>query len=342
MTPKENIDFRKEIIRKKFLEYVGYEPNLDNPQTFNEKLQWLKLYYHDPLMTKCADKYAVREYIKETVGEEYLIPLIGVWNRVEDIDFNSLPNQFVLKVNWGSGMNIIVKDKNNLDIEDAKNKLSQWMKPSSNHYYTSYEWGYKYIKPKIICEKYMKDDNTNNLIVYGFYCFNGIPKFIHTITDAHTGTDRCNIYDLNWNKQNFFYIWKNTDYDIDKPKQLELMISLVKKLCFKFVHVRVDLFHINGAIYIGELTFYTNAGLSNFSPIEWDYKFGELLELPKEKKLEYDFIDKDTLLNQVTNLEPIVKELRDLEEKNIYLKEQQKKLNKLIENHSLFNLFSIF
>ena len=313
MIREENIKFKEEIISHQFLQGTGYELNLENPKTFNEKLQWLKLYYHDPLITKCADKYLVREYIKETIGEEYLIPLIEVWDRVEDIDFDKLPNQFVLKVNWGSGQNVVVKDKNKLNIEEVKNKLRYWMQPTSNHYYYSYEWGYKNIKPKIICEKYMQDNNTNNLIVYGFYCFNGAPKFIHTITDAHTGTDRCNIYDLNWNKQDFFYIWENTDYAIKKPEQFELMISLVKKLCHKFTHVRVDLFHINNNVYVGELTFYTNAGLTPFIPIEWDYKFGELLELPKEKKLEYDVLDKESIIKEACNLEPIMKRYRDLE-----------------------------
>ena len=139
MKTKENIKFREDIIKKQFKEALGYELNLENPKTYNEKLQWLKLYYHNPLMTKCADKYLAREYIKEKIGEEYLIPLIGVWDKVEDIDFNSLPKQFVLKVNWGSGQNIIVKDKSKLNIEETKNKLNGWLKPFSNHYYYSYE-----------------------------------------------------------------------------------------------------------------------------------------------------------------------------------------------------------
>ena len=149
----DNIRFREEKIKKQFKEALGYELNLENPKTYNEKLQWLKLYYHNPLMTKCADKYLAREYIKEKIGEEYLVPLIGVWDKVEDIDFNSLPKQFVLKVNWGSGQNIIVKDKSKLNIEETKNKLNGWLKPFSNHYYYSYEWQYKDIEPKIICEK---------------------------------------------------------------------------------------------------------------------------------------------------------------------------------------------
>lgn len=132
---------KRYILEYQFERALGYKLDLDHPKSFNEKLQWLKLNYRNPLITKCADKYQIREYIKENLGEELLIPLLGVWDNVNDIDFNSLPNQFVLKVNWGSGQNIIVTDKSKLDIEDTKNKLSKWMKPENNHYFMGLEWG---------------------------------------------------------------------------------------------------------------------------------------------------------------------------------------------------------
>ena len=361
MTPEENIDFRKEIIRKKFIEYVGYEPNLDNPKTFNEKLQWLKLYYHDPLMTKCADKYAVREYIKETIGEEYLIPLIGVWDRVEDIDFDLLPNQFVLKVNWGSGMNIIVKDKNKLDVGDTKKKLSSYMKPSSNHYYTTYEWPYKNIKQKIICENYMCNKNEDNLIVYKIFCFNSEPYLFQVIINDKTKEEKINYYDLNWNKLSLEQTFKNFDYELPRPNNLDLMLKLSKQLSrYLKYFIRIDFYEINNKLYFSEYTFYSDSGLAKFTPDYWDLNLGNLIKLPKEKRVEYDFIDKDTLLNQVTNLEPIVKEVRDLEEKNTYLKnvlkdvkkenkylnqtlkDKYEELERLYKNKTLFNLLSIF
>ena len=136
------------------------KPDIDNPQTFSEKLQWMKLYYHNPLQTLCADKVKVRDYIKEKIGEEYLVPLIGVYDSADDIDFSTLPDRFVMKVNWGSGQNIIVKDKSKLNIKDAKKRLKNWLKPESNHYYSGLEWVYKNIPPKIIIEEYL--DSINN------------------------------------------------------------------------------------------------------------------------------------------------------------------------------------
>ena len=313
MRKEENIKFREEIIKEQFRNALGYELNLENPKTFNEKLQWLKLYYHDPLITKCADKYLVREYIKETIGEEYLIPLIGVWDRVEDIDFDKLPNQFVLKVNWGSGQNIIVKDKSQLDIEEAKNKLRYWMQPTSNHYYYSYEWCYKNIEPKIMCEEYIEQMD-GNLLDYKIFCFNGEPKYIQVDIDRFTNHKRC-FYDSTWKKQNFktHSLYPLYHYEIDKPSNLNKMLDFCKILSKNFNHVRVDFYTIDEILYFGELTFYHGNGMEEFSIKEWDYKFGELLELPKEKKLEYDILDKESIIKEACNLEPIVKQYRDLE-----------------------------
>ena len=313
MTKEENIRFREEIIKEQFRNALGYELNLENPKTFNEKLQWLKLYYHDPLMTKCADKYLVREYIKETIGEEYLIPLIGVWNKVEDIDFDSLPNQFVLKVNWGSGQNIIVKDKSQLNIEEAKNQLRYWMLPTSNHYYYSYEWAYKNIKPKIICEKYIEQTD-GNLFDYKIFCFNGEPKYIQVDIDRFTNHKRC-FYDINWNKLNFktHILFEFYADEVKKPDNLNKMLSFCRILSKQFNHVRVDFYTIDNKLYFGELTFYHGNGIEQFSIEEWDYKFGELLKLPKEKRQEYDVLDREDIIKEACNLEPIVKRYRDLE-----------------------------
>ena len=339
MTKEENIRFREKIIKEQFQNALGYELNLENPRTFNEKLQWLKLYYHDPLMTKCADKYLVREYIKETIGEEYLIPLIGVWDRVEDIDFDKLPNQFVLKVNWGSGQNIIVKDKSKLDIEETKNKLRYWMLPTSNHYYYSYEWCYKNIEPKIICEKYIEQMD-GNLLDYKVFCFNGEPKYIQIDFDRFIEHKRC-ICDMNCNKTNIKYVYDIPTTNIKINSDILKNISeLSKKLSTDFYYSRIDFYYINNYLIIGEITFIPEAGIGKFEPIEWDYKFGSLLELPKEKKLEYDVLDKESIIQEACNLEPIVKQYRDLEHNLNYANYTINALNNDInvKNYSINNL----
>ncbi len=334
MTKEGNITFREEIIKEQFSNALGYELNLENPRTFNEKLQWLKLYYHDPLMTKCADKYLVREFIKETIGEEYLIPLIGVWDRVEDIDFDSLPNQFVLKVNWGSGQNIIVKDKTKLDIEEVKNKLSLWLLPTSNHYYYSYEWCYKNIEPKIICEEYIEQMD-GNLFDYKFHCFNGVPRHIGVFLYRNTPNFRSCYYNVNWQKEDYQFGYKKYDDEIMKPNKLYDMINISKILSNYFINVRVDFFEVENKLYVGELTLYDGAGLDKFFNIEQDYKFGELLTLPKEKRIEYDYITREELIEQVVNLEPIIKQYRNLENNynSINVNNDTSLKNKIDENN---------
>ena len=270
-------------LKEQFKMRTGDELNLDNPQTFNEKMQWLKLYYHrhpNPLLTQCADKVGVREYVKEKIGEEYLVPCLGVWNNPDDIDFDKLPNQFVLKVNWGSGQNIIVKDKSKLNIKKAKEKLRNWMKPESNHYYSFFEWGYKNIKPKIIAEKYIEQMD-GNLLDYKFFCFNGQPMYCQIDVDRFTNHTRC-FYDMNYKKQDFTILYPLYQKEISKSKKFSEMVETAKILSDGFVNVRVDFFAIDNNIYVGEMTFFPGAGNEKFNPVEWDKKFGDLLILPKE------------------------------------------------------------
>ena len=338
----DNYKFRENIIKKQFKEALGYELNLENPKSFNEKIQWLKLYYHNPLITKCADKFKVRDYIKEKIGEEYLIPLIGVWDKVEDIDFASLPEQFVLKVNWGSGMNIIVKDKSKLDIEDAKKKLKKWINPFSNHYYYSFEYSYKHIEPKIICEKFMKNKAFDNLTVYKIFCILSKPYMFQVILDDKTENEKINYYDLNWNKLELKQNFENFDYNLNKPEQLDKMIELAKELSKDFKYfVRVDLFEIENKIYFSEFTFYTDNGIAKFTPASWDNKLGELIELPKEKIIEYDFIDRETLLKQSYNLEFMAKDYQNLENKLNSREYTNYEVEKLKLNSNWWTLFGI-
>ena len=344
MTIEDNMQFRIDTIKYMFKIMVGYDLDLENPKTYNEKLQWLKLYYHDPLMTKCSDKYLAREYVKETIGEEYLIPLIGVWNRVEDIDFDKLPNQFVLKVNWGSGQNIIVKDKTQLDIEEAKNKLRDWMHPVSNHYYYFLEWPYKNIEPKIICEKYIEQSD-GNLFDYKIFCFHGEPKFIFFHSDRFTNHTKC-VYDINWNKLDVMTgVTKHYDGDIHKPKSLDSLLFLSKKLSSDFIHISLDFYCVDNKIYMGEFSVYPDGGLTKFKPEKYDLEFGNLIKLPDKIQIEYDVLDKESILKQAANLEPISLKCKELEynltckdnfikEKDLIIDELSNKLLNLKEKYN--------
>ena len=276
--PNLSLDDKKYIIEHQFEQAVGYKPNIDNPKSFNEKLQWLKLYNEDPLLTKCADKYLVRDYVKEKIGEEYLIPLLGVWDSPDEIDFDKLPEQFVLKVNWGSGQNIIVKDKSKLDIKEAKAKLKEWLKPHSNHYYFGFEWCYKNIQPKIIAEKYIEQID-GNLLDYKIFCNNGNPSFLFVGIDRHKDL-KFNFYDLDFNLLPFKQHYDVSNKKIPKPECFQEMLNVAKKLSKDFLHARIDLFLIGNKIYFGEITFYHFNGLEAFEPVEWDYKLGEMLTLP--------------------------------------------------------------
>lgn len=281
--PNLSFEEKKYIIEQQFEKYAGYKPNIDNPRTFNEKLQWLKLYNKQQLNIY-GDKYLVRKYIKETIGEEYLVPLLGVWNTPNEIDFSKLPEQFVLKVNWGSGQNIIVKDKSKLNKREAKTKLKEWLNPKMCHYYHSFETSYKDINPKIICEKFI-DSNDKNLTCYKIFNFNKKSYLIQAVFDDKTPYETINYYDLNWNKLNLRQNFPNSDIEHQKPQQLELMLELAEKLAQNFPYfVRTDFFTIDNKIYFSELTFFSDNGMAPFEPAEWDYKLGELINLPEIDK----------------------------------------------------------
>lgn len=260
--------------------------NLNNPQTFNEKLQWLKLYDRNPKSTQLVDKYNVRYYIKETIGEEYLIPLLGVWNSFEEIEKDKLPNQFVLKTTHDSGGVVICLDKETFDWDMAKQKLNKSL--NKNYYNFSKEWPYKNVKPRIIAEKYMVDESGYELKDYKFFCFNGTPEIMFIASDRTTST-KFDFFDMNFNhlpvKQHYE---NNSDKDFDKPRSFENMITLSKHLSKNIPHVRVDFYDINGHIYFGELTFYIFSGFVDFTPEKYDLILGEYLQLPKQKIINDD------------------------------------------------------
>ena len=272
----------KVYLKWKFRLIMGYKLNLRNPQTFNEKLQWLKLYDRNPEYTKMVDKYEVRKYIKEKIGEEYLIPILGVCERFDDIDFDNLPNKFVIKCNHDSGGLVICKDKSKLDIESARRKINSSLK--RNYYYSGREWPYKNVKPKILIEKYMEDKVNKELIDYKIMCFNGKPKFSFTCTERYKGGLKVTFFDLNWEKMTFTRHYPSSDIKINKPINYDKMLDFSKKLSENIPFVRVDWYEINGKLYFGELTFYPGCGFEEFEHKEWDLKIGKYIDLSKVNK----------------------------------------------------------
>ena len=256
---------------------MGKKLNLDNPKTLNEKLQWLKLYDHRPVYTKMVDKYESKDYISSIIGPGYTFPTIGLWNKFDDIDFNKLPNQFVLKCTHDSGGLFICTDKNHFDINAAKLKITKCLK--HNYYWGSREWGYKNVKPRIIAEPYMLDESGIELKDYKIFCFNGIPEYVEV--DFNRWIEhKLNPYDFDWNPLNFCDESPN-DYDanIPKPKKLEEMRNIAMKLSAGFPFLRVDFYSIGDKIYVGELTLQPGSGYIKFNPQNIDLFYGKKLIL---------------------------------------------------------------
>lgn len=275
----------EKYIEKEFKLRMGYNIDLQNPKTFNEKLQWLKLYDRDTKYTKMVDKIAVKEYISKFIGEEYVIPTIEVYEKFDNIDFDKLPNQFVMKCAHDSGGIIICKDKKNLDINSARKKINKSLK--NNYYYKHREWPYKNVKPRIIIEKYLDDGENSQLNDYKIMCFSGKAKcsFVCTERDNKDLGLAVTFFNLNWEKMPFERHYRTSNKKIKKPENYDKMIELSEKLSKNIPFVRVDWYDINGKLYFGELTFFPGAGLEEFTPVEWDYKLGEMIELPKNKKV---------------------------------------------------------
>jgi hypothetical protein len=285
---KGELDFKnisdEDYINKLYKNTLKKNPNLNHPQTFNEKLQWLKLNYRNPLMIKCADKFEVRQYLQEK-GYDYLLnDLIAHYDSVEDIDIAELPERFVLKGSHGSGWNLIVKDKSQINWTIWKKIMRSWMK--QNLYYFGREWVYKDIKPRIICEKYL-EDGSGELRDYKFFCFNGEPKLIQ-VDIGRFSNHRRNIYDIKWNLQPFKINYDNSAYAVEKPMNLEAMVRIAKDLSYEFPHVRVDFYEVKGKLYFGELTFFHESGTGKFQPEEYDYLIGEWLNLPQKNVSEHE------------------------------------------------------
>lgn len=251
--------------------------NWDNPMTYNEKLNWEKIFVRDERKTRLADKYLVREWVKEKIGEDYQTRIYGVWDKAEDIDFSMLPNKFVLKVNNGSARNIIITDKNQLDEEKVCGQLKEWL--GKNFYYTNFEIQYKDIVPKIICEEYL-EGVAENLYDYDVFCFHGEPKYIWCISGSHRKGCKASFYDLNWNKQPFSYGYPLDEEDAPRPENLDKMLELSRVLSKDFKHARVDWYQYPAGkhgILFSEITFTTWSGMKHFVPEEYDRILGDMI-----------------------------------------------------------------
>ena len=274
-------------IKLMFRLYMGHKLNLKSPTTFSEKIQWLKLYNRRPEYTMMVDKYAVKDYVAKTIGEEYIIPTIGVWDRPEDIEWDSLPDQFVLKTTHGGGNTgvVICKDKSTFDIQNAVEKLKKSLK--EDLYIALREWPYKDVPKRIIAEKYISPaPNVVDIPDYKWYCFNGEPKFCQVILDRNSN-ETIDFFDTDWQHQEFSGMnpmagpgWSHAAVLPERPANLETQILIARELSKDLPYSRIDLYETGEGIYFGEITFYPGSGLGRFRPDEYNELLGEMVNLP--------------------------------------------------------------
>jgi len=275
--PLDELESERELLERNYFKRMHKLPDLDNPSTINEKIAWLKLYNRHPLHTLCSDKYLVREYIKEKIGEEYLIPLIGAYDSPAEIDFDSLPNEFVLKPNHAAELIIICKNKASLNQERAKERMEKWL--HTDYHALSREWAYKDIPRKILCEKFMKDEKTDDLRDYKFYCFNGKPLYIQ-VTSKRFENSSTHVFDLEWERVELHKSLTTDKSTIpEKPSTFDTMERIAKTLSKGFKYIRIDLYEINGRVYFGEMSLYPCAGYGQFASYLHEYLFGKELNL---------------------------------------------------------------
>lgn len=275
--------FLKGISDEKYIKMLwnskmSYPLNLNNPKTFNEKMQWLKLNDRKDIYTSMADKYEVKKLVSDLIGEEYVIPTIGIWDRFEDIDFDSLPAQFVLKCTHDSGGLFICRDKTKFDIEVARKKIKRSL--SQNYYLSSREWPYKNIKPRVLAEAYMQDGDNPVLNVYKIFNFNGKPKIIQAIQGDKTRNETIDYFDTEWRILDLKQNYNNSETPLPKPIQLSKMLQLAEKLSGGgYPFVRTDFYEVEGRVYFSEYTFYSDSGFAEFEPKNWDSVLGDMISL---------------------------------------------------------------
>ncbi|EEV38227.1 hypothetical protein ECBG_00496 [Enterococcus casseliflavus EC20] len=280
---------REKFLIRKCNKLLGYKINFSNPQTYNEKIQWLKLYWYDEKAKTCVDKFLVRDYVEKKGYKDILNELYGVYNNFDDINFDVLPNSYVLKATHNSGDVIIVNENKPLNMKIARKKLDKLMKTS--YFQQSQEWVYKDLKPRIICEEYIESENNKQAKDYKFFCFEGKVKFLFVASDRGYSngkvTTKFDFYTPEWNKIDVQNGYPQSEYIMDKPKNLDEMIKIAETLSKDFPHVRVDLYNEYNEIRFGELTFFHFSGTTKFDPFDFDQKFGQFIDLSKIKKTVY-------------------------------------------------------
>ena len=279
---RERLDIEecKRILRRDLKDKLGYEPNLDDPKTYNEKILWMKLYERNPLIRICCDKYAVKQYVSDIIDPALVLPVLGAWDDPEQIDFDALPEQYVLKVNWSSGFNIFVRNKAELDREGTVKKLKEWMQPYKNSYYDAFNWGYKDLKPVVYAEPYIEQFDGQ---VYDYkFCFaNGELLYFLIAKDRGQNLSK-DFFDADFNHLPVQSGGApNADPLPERPKNYERMLEIAKKLAEPFLFVRVDFYEVGDSIYLGEMTFYPGGGKLALTPARFDYDWGERIHLPK-------------------------------------------------------------
>ena len=274
----------KQYLQMMYWLHLGRKLNLKNPKTFNEKLQWLKLYNHKPEYTIMVDKVKAKEYVAKLIGEEHIIPTLGVWDDPDDIDFDALPDQFVLKCNHNSGTGMcICRDKSKLDLEKVKAELRKGLK--ENYFMRWREWPYKNVPRKILAEKFMVDESGTELKDYKIFCFNGEPRYCQVISDRNTD-EKIDFYDMHWKRLvglvglvGLNDKVHNSEYAIPCPESFENMKQMASLLAKSIPFSRIDFYEINHQAYFGEITFFPATGFGNFNPREWNVKMGDMITL---------------------------------------------------------------
>lgn len=278
----QNITLKEEItwFKRKFYSEIGYMLDLKEPKTFNEKINWYRFFYNNPIIPSIVDKITFKDYIREQIGDGYTAKLYGDWDDESQIDFNKLPNKFVLKSNHANrGRQIIlVKDKNTVDFEELRYEVSDWLLPWNSNQNGFSSWN-KHIKPRILAEEFLETDENDELTDYKFFCFNGEPQFMLVVSGRYKEIYKSYL-DMNWNVLPFEVNDRKHPYLIEKPKNFDKMVELARNLSKPFPHVRIDFFEIENRVLLGEFTFSSGAGLNKFKPAEWDLKLGEYFQLP--------------------------------------------------------------
>ena len=274
----------KQYIECMWRSKMPYRLNLKEPRSFNEKLQWIKLNDHRPVYTTMVDKYAVKGYVSNIIGDEYIIPTLGVWDKPEKIEWEALPNQFVLKCTHDSGGLVICKDKSKLDKQAAIIKLTNSL--NYDYYLAGREWPYKNVPKRIIAEEYLEDEHYHELRDYKFFCFKGRVKAMFIATDRQNRAEPYfDFYDSDFNYIDMRHGHPNAPEHPEKPLTFDLMKELASKLSKDLIECRVDFYEVNGKPYFGELTLFHHGGWMPFDPIQMDYKFGEWIELPQKQEI---------------------------------------------------------